>query len=32
MEGILPEGYESVENKNEVGKIKEYEKKSIETI
>ena len=32
IEGIFPEGYESVEIKNEVDKIKEYEKKSIETI
>ena len=27
MVGIFPEGYESVEIKNEVDKIKEYEKK-----
>ena len=32
IEGIFPEGYESVEIKNEVDKIKKYEKKSIETI
>ena len=32
IEGIFPEFYESVEIKNEVDEIKEYEKKSIETI
>ena len=26
IEGIFPEGYESVEIKNEINKIKEYEK------
>ena len=28
IEGIFPEGYESVEIKNELNEIKEYEKKS----
>ena len=32
IEGIFPEGYESAEIKNEINKIKEYEKKLIETI
>ena len=32
IEGIFPEGYKSVEIKNEINTIKEYEKKSIETI
>ena len=32
IEGIFPEGYESVEIKNKLNKIKEYEKKSIETM
>ena len=32
IEGIFLEGYESIEIKNEVDKIKEYEEKSIETI
>ena len=32
IERIFPEGYESVEIKSEVYKIKEYQKKSIETI
>ena len=32
IEGIFPEVYESVEIKNKVDKIKEYEKKSIKTI
>ena len=32
IEGNFSEGYESIEIKNELNKIKEYEKKSIETI
>ena len=32
IEGIFPEDYKSVEIKNKINKIKEYEKKSIETI
>ena len=32
IDRIFPESYESVEIKNEVDKIKEYEKKSIEAI
>ena len=32
FEGIFREGYKSVEIKNEINRIKEYEKKSIETI
>ena len=32
IEEIFPEGYESFEIKSEVDKIKEYQKKSIETI
>ena len=32
IEGSFPEDYESVEIKNELNKIKEYEKQSIETI
>ena len=30
VEGIFPEGYENVEIKNEINKIKEYEKNSID--
>ena len=32
IEGIFCEGYKSVEIKNEINKIKDYKKKSIETI
>ena len=32
IKGIFPEGHKSVEIKNEINKVKEYEKKSIETI
>ena len=31
VEGIFPKGYENVEIKNEINKIKEYEKRSIAT-
>ena len=32
IEGIFPEGYGSLEIKNEINKIREYQKMSIETI
>ena len=32
VEGIFPEGYKIAEIKNKINKIKEYEKKTIETI
>ena len=32
VEGIFPKGYENAETKNEINNIKEYEKRSIETI
>ena len=32
IEGIFPEGYETVEIKNKINKIKEHEKKLIEII
>ena len=32
IEGIFPEGYRSLEIKNEINKIREYQKMSIETI
>ena len=32
IEGVFPKGYESVEIKNEINKIKEYVKRSTETI
>ena len=32
LKGIFPKGYENVEFKNEINKIIEYEKKSIERI